>query len=371
MDIWEGIDEKGVLLTTEDRVGSFRGKYGFLSNMHDCPVVYKGITYKCSESAYQAQRCAYENEAKQFIGLTGVQAKKLVKQVVPRPDWNAVKVGIMKEIVTAKFTQNPDLTKQLLATGDKVLAEGNYWHDSFWGVYNGRGENTLGKILMEVRSELRKEQVKIDEKEKTQNGEFVIAVTGHRPHMMFGYDWKNEGNKALSAQVARTLKETIEDARKKGYDRFRVVTGMALGSDQMFAASALRLAASEEYKGMVVVEAAVSFEGKRTRWTEPVRKIYDTLIISCNEVTVCSQGGYSSKAMQDRNEYMVDKANILLSVYDGKSNGGTKNCIAYAVKKGVPVKDIGLAHLLAEYRAFRSKPKRTLFSKGNSKDFEM
>jgi predicted NAD-dependent protein-ADP-ribosyltransferase YbiA (DUF1768 family) len=41
------------------------------------------------------------------------------------------------------------------ATGDRKLVEGNYWHDTFWGVCNGVGENYLGEILMHVRQELR------------------------------------------------------------------------------------------------------------------------------------------------------------------------------------------------------------------------
>jgi hypothetical protein len=42
----------------------------------------------------------------------------------------------------------------LLLTGDEELIEGNFWGDVFWGVCNGVGKNHLGKILMEVRSEL-------------------------------------------------------------------------------------------------------------------------------------------------------------------------------------------------------------------------
>ena len=39
----------------------------------------------------------------------------------------------------------------LKATGDAVLVEGNWWRDDFWGVYEGKGQNILGKILMIVR----------------------------------------------------------------------------------------------------------------------------------------------------------------------------------------------------------------------------
>lgn len=60
----------------------------------------------------------------------------------------------MYEIVLAKFTQNPELLDKLKATGDAILIEGNYWHDTFWGVCEGKGKNYLGKIIMKIRAEL-------------------------------------------------------------------------------------------------------------------------------------------------------------------------------------------------------------------------
>jgi predicted NAD-dependent protein-ADP-ribosyltransferase YbiA (DUF1768 family) len=35
------------------------------------------------------------------------------------------------------------------------LVEYNYWGDLYWGVCRGEGENHLGRILMEIRSEIR------------------------------------------------------------------------------------------------------------------------------------------------------------------------------------------------------------------------
>ena len=73
-----------------------------------------------------------------------------------RPDWNDIRVDIMRNIVNAKFTQNPDLMNKLLETNDAELLEGNWWKDTFWGICNGEGENNLGKILMEIRDKYKK-----------------------------------------------------------------------------------------------------------------------------------------------------------------------------------------------------------------------
>jgi len=63
----------------------------------------------------------------------------------------------MYEICKAKFSQNTELKKRLLSTGNEHLEEGNTWGDKIWGTVNGIGENRLGKILMRIREELRNE----------------------------------------------------------------------------------------------------------------------------------------------------------------------------------------------------------------------
>ena len=72
-----------------------------------------------------------------------------------RADWEQVKFQVMEDCVRYKFTHHPDLRVALLATGDAELIEGNDWGDRIWGVYQGQGENRLGKILMKIRAELR------------------------------------------------------------------------------------------------------------------------------------------------------------------------------------------------------------------------
>ena len=41
-----------------------------------------------------------------------------------------------------------------MATGNAVLVEKNDWGDTFWGVCSGKGENYLGRLLMQVRKEI-------------------------------------------------------------------------------------------------------------------------------------------------------------------------------------------------------------------------
>ena len=100
-----------------------------------------------------------EEEKMEFTQLRPSASKKLGRRVKLRPDWEEVKVGLMEEIVRAKFTQNEELKALLLATGEAYLEEGNTWHDTCWGVdaKTGEGQNHLGKILMKVRDELKEQ----------------------------------------------------------------------------------------------------------------------------------------------------------------------------------------------------------------------
>lgn len=138
-------------------VKSFQGKYRFLSNFYPAAVFYRGLTFPTVEHAYQASKSLDETEQRRIAQCpTPGDAKRLGRQLTRRPDFDEVKLSIMFDLVSQKFTRHPQLTKLLLETGDDELVEGNTWNDIFWGVYNGQGKNHLGKILMKVRDDLRK-----------------------------------------------------------------------------------------------------------------------------------------------------------------------------------------------------------------------
>ena len=142
-------------------IDRFDGEYNFLSNFYECDVVYDGIAYRNSEAAFQAQKTLDMGLREQFGFLNPSEAKKLGRKVFLREDWDEVKDRVMLEICLAKFSQNEDLKKKLLATGDAELVEGNWWHDNCWGnctceKCNGvPGENRLWKILMQIRDVLK------------------------------------------------------------------------------------------------------------------------------------------------------------------------------------------------------------------------
>lgn len=144
-------------------INEFRGNYYFLSNFSDSKIEYDGYIYLNAEAAFQAQKNSSSTYKYMMQFQDASTAKKEGRKVKLRPDWEQVKDKIMYYVVKAKFEQNKDLRDKLLATGDKYLTEGNNWHDNYWGVCKCNsskcldkvGRNKLGKILMQIREELR------------------------------------------------------------------------------------------------------------------------------------------------------------------------------------------------------------------------
>lgn len=138
------------------RIDSFSGEYRFLSNFWPAEVEFEGQRYPSVEHAYQAAKTLDPVERRRIATqATPSAAKRAGRALVLRDDWLEVKLDVMESCVRDKFTRHAELRRRLLETGDAELVEGNTWGDRYWGVFEGQGENHLGKILMKIRGELR------------------------------------------------------------------------------------------------------------------------------------------------------------------------------------------------------------------------
>lgn len=136
----------------------FDGEHRFLSNFYPCRVKYAGVIWPTVEHAFQAAKTQDPIERLEILNAPSPgEAKKLGRAVALRPDWDALKVPLMKILLASKFTLTERLGVQLIGTGDVQLIEGNTWHDNFWGDCYCRscadkiGHNNLGKLLMRLR----------------------------------------------------------------------------------------------------------------------------------------------------------------------------------------------------------------------------
>jgi N-glycosidase YbiA len=132
--------------------------YGFMGNYSRYRFYIYGRWWSCVEAPYQAMK-TFDKAEQDAIqkAKTSNEARLLGQKVTLRPDWDQVKASIMKECLMAKFLQHKDIRDQLLATGDEELIEDSPI-DYYWGCgADGSGLNMLGKLLMEIREELRDE----------------------------------------------------------------------------------------------------------------------------------------------------------------------------------------------------------------------
>ncbi len=150
-------------------IDKFEGKYAFLSNFYPVKIEHKGIVYPSVEHFYVAMKVT-EMQLIDGVYYTAIDfreliakikdpgdAKKFGRRVKLRKNWDEVKFEFMEWALCEKF-KNELLARMLLETGDKMLVEGNWWHDNIWGSCTcakckNNGENNLGKLLMKIREE--------------------------------------------------------------------------------------------------------------------------------------------------------------------------------------------------------------------------
>jgi len=153
------------------------------------PIIYKGKSYPTSEHLYQALKYSFpgspsiNNKYMELIGKASTpnKSKILANQSInsryhwqkqlsdtiheyqklgikTRPDWEKAKVFVMRLVLRLKFQTDKHCKQVLLSTGDAQLVEDSP-HDYYWGRGSkGNGTNMLGKLLMEIRSEIMEEE---------------------------------------------------------------------------------------------------------------------------------------------------------------------------------------------------------------------
>lgn len=132
--------------------------YGELSNFAAFPIDLSGERWPTSEHYFQAQKFLRESDRQDIrVEPSPMRAAKIGRDR-SRPiqsEWDAVKDEVMLKALRAKFTQHESLRTLLLGTNDAELVEhtanDRYWADGG----DGTGANMLGKLLMQVREELR------------------------------------------------------------------------------------------------------------------------------------------------------------------------------------------------------------------------
>lgn len=133
-------------------------EFGEFSNFASFPIKIAGKVWPTSEHYFQAQKFTdtHYAEAIRRAKSPMVAARLGRDRKMPlRKDWESVKIGIMRQAVEAKFKQHSVLRELLLSTENRRIIE-HTTNDHYWGDGgDGSGKNMLGKILMDIRANLR------------------------------------------------------------------------------------------------------------------------------------------------------------------------------------------------------------------------
>jgi ribA/ribD-fused uncharacterized protein len=143
-----------------------------LSNWFECRFRYKGITFFNSEQAFMWEKAVYFGDmkvAEEILKTPSPSYCKALGKTVKNFDaakWLPKGYEVMVAVNLAKFNQNSRLKHTLISTDNKIIVEASPY-DTIWGIGLGseddrcldesqwRGQNLLGKALMDVRKKLR------------------------------------------------------------------------------------------------------------------------------------------------------------------------------------------------------------------------
>ena len=147
------------------------GKFCF-SQWFESPFTVNDVIYKTSEHWMMAHKALLFNDRNNFEKIINCdkpgEAKEYGRQVLGYDDqtWNDKKFDIVKLGNIHKFNQNHEFAKYLIKTDDRIIVEASPV-DTIWGIglsqdssnieniYNWRGQNLLGFVLMETRDFLK------------------------------------------------------------------------------------------------------------------------------------------------------------------------------------------------------------------------
>lgn len=206
----------------------------FLANFSPYGFFCNNTWWRTAEHYYQAAKCGTEEDVEWVRTAPDPKTAKMRARACSErwiEDWEERRERTMTTTVRNKFSVAP-VMKKLLDTGNRKLVE-HRKADSFWGDGpDGRGENKLGKILMQVRDELKhsinKEDLSMAVKEQPEQNSDVFVerpkITDCYIDTMTEYLVKLGGDPAkcreritqLTADRLKDKRVTVQYSEKRG-----------------------------------------------------------------------------------------------------------------------------------------------------------
>ena len=151
-------------MDTEAQVFFYPDEFYPLSNFSPFRLHWHGLDFDTSEHAYHWEkfnhRLVHGTSLIQALIVNTTSAHEAF-HIAQRhtswvhPEWERLRVGVMRAILIAKVHQHEYVRRKLLETGEREIIEDS-WRDAYWGWGPEQtGENVLGKLWMAIREDLR------------------------------------------------------------------------------------------------------------------------------------------------------------------------------------------------------------------------
>lgn len=168
-----------------------------------------------------------------------------------------------------------------------------------------------------------------------------LALTGHRPQKLDGYDITRSFYMNLRDYLMRGL--TGELARLDLDDVLECHSGLALGADTIWSQAILITKASDARVRFVAHTPTLT---QASKWRYADQVAWQHQRDAADEEVVYATS-YTRSCMQDRNIGMIARCDLLIAIWDGKQAGGTWNAVNHARR-------IGKALIVAHPDTFRA-----------------
>ena len=163
---------------------------------------------------------------------------------------------------------------------------------------------------------------------------FCCCFTGYRPRK-FPFLLERGGKEYTEFENA--LMDELLNLANNGFRTF--ISGMAMGFDIIAAECVLTLSQTPKFRDAdIKLVCALPFKDQAKKYPAEWKERYDALLKSADQTIIISNDYYKG-CYFDRNRFMVDNSDCVVTWFDG-NKGGTKNTLEYAKEKGRAVINI-------------------------------
>ncbi len=156
----------------------------------------------------------------------------------------------------------------------------------------------------------------------------TCAFTGHRPQNL---PWQFNENDKNCLKLKQILNQQISQLAKNGFTDF--LSGMALGSDTWAAEAVLNL---RKKKPALKLHCILPCKTQAEKWPVSEQERYQKILAQADSIFFTSRN-YHPNCMLERNRFMVEKAHLLLAVYNGQPHSGTAAAVRHAQRLGCDI----------------------------------